>query len=118
MKTGEKIGGLSRAAIVSELARAGVVEDAVRNIAGRALLSGPLLDLVQDVYCILLDCQADRIVHLWESGQIRYYVARIVLNQYRSTTSPYYARYRRFSARSRPIEGAEDVCPVCRPRCW
>lgn len=93
--------------IVDELAQARKVEEIVRTVAHSDGLSGSLSDLCQEVYCILLGYDAGRLVDLWESGCIPYFLVRIVVNQLRSKTSPFYYRYRRFSALSNPIDGME-----------
>lgn len=51
-------------------------------------------DLVQDISLILLSQMEETIQSLYETNQLRYFVARIVTNQVLSTTSPFHNTYR------------------------
>lgn len=88
--------------IIGELARQRVVEGIVQSITHRPL-DGDILDLVQMVYLILLEYDEDKIIDLDEHGEIRYFIVRVVLNQYRSETSPFYRTFRRQYARNERI---------------
>ena len=85
--------------IVDELARERVVETMVQNIA-RSPLTPELKDLSQMVYQIVLEYDEDKILDLWVNGQIGFFIARIIINQYRSSSSPYHFLFRRFRERS------------------
>lgn len=78
--------------IVRQLGEQRVVEKMVQNIAHKAL-DADLSDLSQMVYLILLEYDEDKIVELWEAGQIGFFIARIILNQFRSSHSPFYSTY-------------------------
>ena len=95
-----------RTEIVETLARERVVETMVENIA-HASLNADLWDLVQMVYLILLEYDPDKLSDLWEHGQIRFFVARIILNQFRSSNSPFHAAFRKFRERSEDITGKD-----------
>ncbi|MGN0191081.1 MAG: hypothetical protein ACI39U_05440 [Candidatus Cryptobacteroides sp.] len=81
--------------IVRQLARERVVETMVMNIA-RQKLTPDLKDLSQMVYEILLDYDEDKIQDLWEHRQIRFFIARIIINQFRSSNSPFHTLYRKY----------------------
>ena len=51
-------------------------------------------DLVQDINLILLSQMEEIIQSLYETNQLRYFVARIVTNQVLSTSSPFHNTYR------------------------
>tara|TARA_R110000787_G_scaffold23797_1_gene67848 strand:- start:622 stop:1116 length:495 start_codon:yes stop_codon:yes gene_type:complete len=51
-------------------------------------------DLVQDISLILLSQMEETIQSLYETNQLRYFVARIVTNQVLSTSSPFHNTYR------------------------
>ena len=85
--------------VVDELARGRVVEELVQNIT-RSRLTPELKDLCQMVYEIILGYDEDMIMDLWEHGQMRYFIARIVLNQYRSRNSPFHFTYRRYTQKA------------------
>lgn len=91
------------AEIVGRMAEGHVVEDTVRNVAHRSRLDGDLQDLVQIVYVALLEMDADRLEHLAASGEMDFFLVRIVQNQYFSGHSPYFDEIRRFRYRSSEI---------------
>ena len=88
--------------IIDQLARERRVETMLANIAKRPV-SGTLEDLCQMVYLILLEYDEGKIVDLWENGQINFFLARILLNQYRSTNSPFYKLFRKYESKATDI---------------
>ena len=93
----------SRETIVETLARERRVEQMVVNIAHQTL-TPDLEDLCQMVYLILLEYDEVKLQDLWENDQINFFLARVILNQYRSTNSPFYALFRKFQEKSIPLE--------------
>lgn len=81
--------------IVDTLAKGRVVEAMVANIAKQDL-SPELKDLCQDIYIILLTYDEAKIVDLWENGEMRFFIARIIINQFRSSNSPFHKTYRKY----------------------
>ena len=67
--------------ICDRIARERRVETMVENIARRHL-DDDLRDLVQIVYLIILEYDEDKIVELWDLGQINYFIVRVIKNQY------------------------------------
>lgn len=51
-----------------------------------------LHDLAQDVYLGLL-VDAEKTQTLYDKGELKYYIARILMNNIASSTSPYYRTY-------------------------
>lgn len=82
--------------IVEEYARDGIVEKMIENIAKNSRFEYD--DLAQDVYVWLLEEDEEKIVRLYESKQLDYWIARMLVNNIHSTTSPFYTKYRKFSA--------------------
>lgn len=80
--------------IVERLARERRVETMVENIS-HTHLHGALEDLSQMVYVALLTYDEAKIVDLWEKGQLGFFIARIILNQFRSSHSPWHDLFRR-----------------------
>lgn len=93
--------------IIAEIARAGLVEELVRNITGHGVIDYDLKDLVQIVYLALLETTDERVADLWESGQMRFYIARIIRTQLTSPRSTFTANNVRFLMRTVPIDGRE-----------
>ena len=89
----------SKAHIIETLAEEKRVEALVENIAHHSL-TADLKDLCQMVYMILLEYDEVKLQDLWENDQINFFLARIILNQYRSSNSPFHTIFRKFQERS------------------
>ena len=99
---------MSKSEIIEEVAKAGMVEQMVQNIAHHTL-DADLKDLAQMVYLILLEYDESKLQDLWENEQIGFFLARIIINQYRSSNSPYHTIYRKFRERSEDITGKDWI---------
>ena len=85
---------MSRTEIVDELARTKTVEGILGRVA-KCPVEGEMYDLVQEVYLALLQYDEQKLCGLYERGELRWFVTRIVINQYSSSTSPFYYLYKR-----------------------
>lgn len=94
--------------IIEALARDRVVETMVTNIAHQPL-SADLKDLSQMVYVILLEYDEDKILDLWRNDQIRFFVARIIINQFRSSNSPFHTIYRKYQEKAQDITNLDFI---------
>lgn len=99
---------MSKAEIIEEVAKAGMVEHMVQNIAHHTL-DADLKDLAQMVYLILLEYDETKLQDLWENEQMGFFLARIIINQYRSSNSPFHTIYRKFRERSEDITGKDWI---------
>ena len=90
---------MTRTEIVEKFARERRVEVIVQNTAHAPRLSPDLRDLCQMVYLYLLTYDEDKIVDLHDSDALDYFIARIVVNQFRSSNSLYHRQIRRPLAR-------------------
>ena len=95
--------------MIEQLARERRVETMIENIAKQPL-SPDLKDLSQMVYLILLEYDGDKLQDLWDNGQINFFIARIILNQYRSSNSPFYKMFRKYGRK------CEDITELREPR--
>ena len=98
----------SKSEIVEAVAKARIVETMVENIAHQSL-SADLKDLTQMVYLILLEYDESKLQDLWENDQMVFFIARIIINQYRSSNSPFHAIYRKFRQRAEYITGKDWI---------
>ena len=57
----------------------------------------------------LLTFDEAKIVDLWERDEINFFIARILMNQYQSVKSPFYALYRKRQRKQVPIEDYMDI---------
>ena len=85
--------------IIEILAKERRAEALVENIAHHSL-TADLKDLCQMVYLILLEYDESKLQDLWENNQMNFFLARIILNQYRSSNSPFHSIYRKYQERS------------------
>lgn len=99
---------MDRYEIVNEIANGKVVEIMVSNIAHQSL-TADLKDLVQMVYLILLEYDEKKLQDLWENQQMPFFLARIIINQFRSSNSPYHTIFRKFQERSADITGLDWI---------
>lgn len=93
---------MNKQTIIETLAKERRVEALVENIAHHSL-TADLKDLCQMVYLILLEYDESKLQDLWENEQMNFFLARIILNQYRSSNSPFHSIYRKYQERSLSI---------------
>ena len=94
--------------IIDTLARERRVEALVENIAHHSL-TDDLKDLCQMVYLVLLEYDETKLLDLWENEQMNFFLARIIINQYRSSNSPFHTIFRKFQERSVSMGVAGDI---------
>ena len=85
---------MSTREVVERIAREGWIEECIKTVSG-GVWRAEYDDLVQDVLIELLN--QEKIVGLYQRGQLKFYIMRIVRNNIQSATSRFYYRYRRFS---------------------
>ena len=95
--------------IIEQLAREAAVEKLVANITGQPV-DGDLPDLCQMIYEILLNTEPEKIERLYAAKArppaatgLHSYIVRIIKNQLRSVTSPFYYIYRLPQTRQVPL---------------
>ena len=79
--------------IVTELYEDGVIEEICSNMGVSPLYKD---DLVQEVYCILLNYNSDRIVEMYERKQLKFFIVKVIQNQYNSNNSPFFKLYKKY----------------------
>lgn len=95
---------MTKQQIVSDLAKEKRVETMVAKIAHSAL-TDDLQDLCQMVYLIMLEYEDDKILDLYEHNQMQFFIARIILNQFHSSSSPFHTTFRRPRQKAVSIDG-------------
>lgn len=93
--------------IIEELARGRVVEGMARSITHRPV-EGDIRDLCQTVYLYLLEYDEDKLVDLYENGQLGFFIVRVLLNQYRSAHSRFYYDFVKWGRMAAPVELAAN----------
>lgn len=84
--------------IIETLAKERRVEALVENIAHHSL-TADLKDLCQMVYLVLLEYDEEKLLDLWENEQMNFFLARVIINQYRSSNSPFHTIFRKMQER-------------------
>ena len=97
---------MNKVEIVAESASGKMVEAMVQNIAHQSL-TPDLKDLSQMVYLILLEYDEQKLQDLWANNQMSFFLARIIINQFRSSNSPFHTIFRKFQERSADITGMD-----------
>ena len=86
----------TNAQIINEIANNGLVEEIIQGVSySKFENTENLKDLTQDIYLQLLQMRTDKLNELYDKGQLRYWIARIVVNSIHSKTSPYYYQYKK-----------------------
>lgn len=92
--------------IISVIAKERLVETAIANIAKTN--SDTLKDLSQEIYLDLLSKDEEKIINLYETNQIRFFVVRMVTNNLFSKNSPYYQVFRKNTNTTVNIDDLKD----------
>lgn len=79
--------------IIEELYREKVIRNIITNMN---VFEGDIDDLEQEVYTILLEYDADKIIEMYNRKQLKFFIVGIVTRQYFSKTSPFYKKYKKY----------------------
>ena len=96
---------MSTRGVVEYIARSKLIQECIKVVTGGVWRS-EYDDLTQDVLIELLN--QEKIVSLYQRGQLKYFIMRIVRNNIQSNTSRFFYRYRRFSLRNSGPERLES----------
>lgn len=93
--------------IIDKLAKERKIEKFVSNTAKT---SAPELDdLAQDIYVYLLEYDDDKIIGMYERNELDFFIARMITNQYISTSSPFYTKYKKFLNNSNELKNKDII---------
>ena len=82
--------------IINEIANAQLIEEIIGGVSySKFENTENLKDLTQDIYLQLLQMDTKKLNDLYCKNQLRYWIARIVVNSIHSKTSPYYYQYKK-----------------------
>ena len=94
--------------VISIIAKEKVVEQICSNIAKSADCDDTLKDLSQEIYLDLLSKSEEKIVNLYETNQIRFFVVRMVTNNLFSKNSPFYQTFKKNTNATVKIDNFKD----------
>jgi hypothetical protein len=86
---------MTKSEIINQLAIERKVEELISNITKAPPTEGEE-DLAQDIYLALLEKNDRLIEQLYKDNQLIYFITRMLINNLRSKTSPYYYKYKRY----------------------
>ena len=92
--------------VVNIIAKEKMVEQIVSNIAKSS--DDLLNDLVQEIYLDLLSKSEEKIVNLYETNQLRFFIVRMVTNNLFSKNSPYYQTFKKNANLTVDIDNFKD----------
>lgn len=84
---------MNKTQIISQLANEKLVERVINKIDSTIMANCP--DLANDIYLSLMEKDNDTIVNLFETGQLAFFIIRMVKNNIFSVNSPYYRIYKK-----------------------
>lgn len=85
---------MNKSQIINKIAKERMAEEIVSNVAKTSdLTQNSLDDLCQDIYVQLMLKDDSLIEQLYENKQLKFYIARMAVNQIHSTLSPYFYNY-------------------------
>lgn len=97
---------MSASEIVNRLAKDKVIEGMITKIT-KDKDEDTLQDLAQDLYLQLLQ-QPSKTKALWDNHQLNYFIAKVLMNNICSSTSPYYRHYIKYQ-KYEQIGDKEDI---------
>ena len=91
----------TNSSIINEIANAQLIEEIIGGVSySKFENTENIKDLAQDIYLQLLQMRTDKLNDLYTKNQLRYWIARIVVNSIHSKTSPYYYSYKKSQMQS------------------
>lgn len=94
--------------VVEIIAKERMVEQICSNIAKSADCDDTLKDLSQEIYLDLLSKDEEKIINLYETNQIRFFVVRMVTNNLFSKNSPFYQTFKKNTNATVDIDSLKD----------
>lgn len=92
--------------IIAELETNGIMDGIVANITKTTKENDDTIeDLKQMAYLALLEKDDDEIIGMYERGQLLFFVARILTNNWHSSTSKFYYLYKKLMNNSTTLDG-------------
>lgn len=83
----------SKNEIVSEIYKSELIPTLCKNMGVK---QNDADDLIQEIYMILLEYDDAKIKKMYEDNQLKFFLVRIITNQYFSCNSPYYKKYKKY----------------------
>lgn len=95
--------------IIADLARNRVVEEMCCNVAHVSTLTDDLKDLAQIIYVALLEYPDALLIDLSKDSAIRFFIARMIINQWNTDHSPFRDLVTHFRSITDELQPNEDT---------
>lgn len=79
--------------VIEQIAKDKLVEEIATNLK---VDTDYFDDLVQEIYLILLTYDQEKIEGMAERGELKYFITKLITNQFYSKTSPFYKNYKKY----------------------
>lgn len=79
--------------IIKEIYTTRMMEELFKNMG---IKDNDIDDLTQEIFVILLEYNEDKIIQMYEQKQLKWFIIKLIKNQYFSCNSPYYKKYKKY----------------------
>lgn len=99
---------MTKSEIIGTIAKEKVVEQICSNIIKSVDYDDTLKDLSQNIYVDLLSKDEEKIVNLYETNQLRFFIVKMAKNNLFSKNSPYYQTFKKNTNTTVNIDDFKD----------
>lgn len=93
--------------VIEYLYKNKIVAQIIRNISHGFEDENNMRDLEQDIYLILLEKPDKFIEDLYNKQELSFWLANVIYTQIRSSSSPYYKKYKKFLDTSKCLDNLQ-----------
>lgn len=79
--------------IVEEIYNSNLLSTLFKNMSVKG---NDFEDLQQEILLILLEYDEEKIIEMYNNNQLKWFIIRLIKNQYFSCNSPYYKKYKKY----------------------
>lgn len=86
--------------IVEEIYKTNLLTELCENIG---VTKNDMDDFAQEIYLILLEYDEEKLIEIYNKNQLKFFIVRIIQNQYHSKNSPFYMKYKRYQLKANEL---------------
>lgn len=90
--------------LIDNIYKSGIIDEISENIGVSSVDKD---DFKQEIYLILLEYDFNKIEEMYDKGQLKWFIIRIMMNQYHSKNSPWFKKYKKYY---QLIDGNDIMC--------
>lgn len=79
--------------IICELFEKKIIDEIMHNFS---IKKNDWDDFMQEIYLILLEYDSDKLFEMYEKKQLKWFIIKIIQNQYFSKNSTFYCKYKKY----------------------